>query len=90
MSNKKFDAYQLIDKSDKVDGTVWWDGHYLRSSDPEFLKFIKSQVVPLGIDGRATIQASDGEEFFHCLPLAFRNGFSYLKPIKVDENGQEV
>lgn len=90
MPNKQFDAYQLINKNDKVDGTVWWDGQYLRASEPEFLKFIKKQVIPFGTEGRATMQASEGEEFFHCLPLAFRNGFSYLKSIKVDENGQEV
>ena len=90
MPNKKFDAYQLIDKNDKVEGTVWWDGEHLRASAPAFLKMIKHKVIPFGIEGRAILQASDGEDFFYSLPLAFRNGMVYLKSLTVDENGQEV
>ena len=87
---KQFDAYQLIDKNDKITGTVWWDGQRLRSVDPEFLKMIKRQVIPFGHGDRATTEVSDGEDFFYSLPFAFRTGMSYMKSVKVDENGKEV
>jgi hypothetical protein len=90
MTSKQFSAYQLINKDDKVEGTVWWDGHYLRASEPEFLKRIKNTRIPVSFEGTGVPEVSDGELFFDCLPLAFRNGFSYLKSIKVDENGKEV
>jgi hypothetical protein len=90
LSNERFDAYQLIGMNDEVEGTVWWDGHQLRASTPGFLEMIRRQVIPFSFEGGAMLQASDGEDFFRCLPLAFRNGFSYLKSIQVDENGRAV
>lgn len=82
---KQYRGYHIINSEDKVVGTVWWDGERIRASSPETLRKIKKTFNPIGFN--LNLQ---GEAFFNTLPMAFRNGMTYLKKVTVDDKGNEV
>jgi hypothetical protein len=89
-----YDAYAIVDANspDKPDGFIWWDGKHTRASSDAILGKLKKLMIPVGQGGDqgSTTTLGDGKTFFDQLPLAYRSGYTYLKKIKVDEDGKPV
>lgn len=90
-----YDAYLIVDANspDEPDGVIWWDGKHTRASNDAILSRLKKLHIAFGAPAskdKNVTTIGDGKEFFDKLPLAFRNGYTYLKKTKVDEGGKPV
>lgn len=83
-SMKTFDAYTLhTADSDEAYAIVWWNGSKLCANTTAILASLKRQIV----DG---MDYTSGEDFFKKIPMLFKNGYTYAKKAKVNEEGKVV